>query len=123
MKTFISLIFAIVLTVAGAFASDLVWTPITGFHGVSQAPVQFFAPATVTALTVNSTTFSLSNYILYEFESGSGATCYMRVMATSTKTGTPTLFRTAGTRRVYSVNPSATYVNLSGCTAGSFLSQ
>lgn len=104
-------------------ANDLMRT--TG-NNISQAAVQFFAPdgTKTTALAVTTTTVDLTNYLLFQVESGSGTTCYMRLMPTSAKgTYAQTLFRTAGTRATFAKNVATPFVNFSGCTAGSYLLQ
>ena len=125
MRKTVSIVVGILLVAATAFAaSDLARTPSSLQYG-GQA-IQFFAPQTVTALTVNSTTVDLSSYIMFQVESGSGTTCYVRFMPASNSTMSSypqTLFRTAGTRATFAVNPSAKFVNFSGCTAGSYLVQ
>ena len=126
MKFFITLLCTIAMCTTAFAASDLARTAGSVFSSPS-APnaIQTFSPdgTKTTTLTVSSTTVNLSNYIMYELESGSGTTCNMRAMASVTKANPVTVFRTAGTRRTYAVNPATPFVNFSGCTAGSYMIQ
>jgi hypothetical protein len=126
MKTLISFIVALSLMATAALATDLARVPGSVFSSPS-APnaIQMFSPdgTKTTTLTVASTTVNLSNYIMFELESGSGTTCNVRSMATATKANQVTVFRVAGTRRTFAVNQNTPFVNFSGCTAGSYMIQ
>lgn len=89
-------------------------------------PIQVFAPngTTTTTLTVNSTTVDLTNYVIFEVESGSGTTCNIRLMPTSSKGAyKQTVLRTAGTLYIRAKNTATPFLNMSGCTAGSYTLQ
>lgn len=124
MKCFIVGLFAILAIAAAAFAGgDLARTD---GRFVNQAAIQTFAPdgTTTTTLTVASTTVDLSNYIMYGVESGSGTTCNIRLMPTSAKGAyKQTVLRTAGTHFLRAKNAATPFLNMSGCTAGSYTLQ
>lgn len=131
MKTIAFVIIGILmLAVTAAFSA--------GTNGLATVPypivstpsfpgtIQMFAPngTTTTALTVVSTTVDLRNYIMYGIESGSGTTCYVRLMPTSSKGSyVQTLLRTAGTHHIRAKNTATPFLNISGCTAGSYTLQ
>jgi len=129
MKNIFSLLLMVAILVTASMAiagPDLSWTSPNNFHSSSQAPVQIFAPngTTTTALAVTSTTVDLTNYVMFGLESGSGTTCYMRMMPTSaTGTYARTLVRIAGSQIIRAKNPATPFVNFSGCTAGSYTLQ
>ncbi len=126
MKTICFIIVALLMA-ASAYATGLATVP----YPIASSPsfpgtIQTFAPngTTTTPLTVYSTTVDLSNYIMYTVESGSGTTCYVRLMPTSAKGSyARTLLRTAGTFYTRAKNNASPFLNMSGCTAGSYTLQ
>lgn len=115
---------ALLLVATAAYAaSDLMRTPATF---ANQVAVQFFAPdgANTKTLTVNSSTQSLSDYILYSVYSGSG-TCFMRLMplSTSTKASYTAVPIANTTWTTFAKNNKTPFANMSGCVSGKMLVQ
>lgn len=80
--------------------------------------IQGFAPNGLESavLTVNSTTYDMSNTIAFSVYSP--VDCRIRFMATSAKTGSVSEPVISGAWDVFVVNRNTPFVNLSGCTAG-----
>jgi hypothetical protein len=116
MKKLLTL--AIMLITASAFATgDL--SRVSSALQFGGQPVQVFAPETTTLLTVYSTTVDLSNYIMYAVNPLAVATCYMRLMPTSTKSATYIQAQIpASGWTIRAKNYTNPFLNLSGCTAG-----
>lgn len=127
MKTIIAVLMAVVLAATAAFAADLAWTPYQNFHAVNQAPIQFFAPdSTGIALTAAGTVQAVSTNVLYMITAGSSGTCYYRPLTANTpaaKAASQAILIPASTERLRAVNPTITFVNMSGCTGGYFQRQ
>ena len=105
-------------------ASDLTRTPGSIFN---QTAVQTIAPDALTkALTVNSVTYDLSNYLIYRLViPASLTTCQVRTMATATKPTAPTGTGQAAIFPAAQIitsakNVNTPFANFSGCT-GSYL--
>ena len=127
MKTFL-LIIAVLALAVSAFATDLARVPATIFSPPNSSAIQTFAPdgRTTTALTVAQTTANMSNYIMFEVETGSTTSCMIRLMplATSPRANyVQRTFRIAGTIILRAVNVATPFVNMSGCTGGSYSMQ
>jgi len=102
-------------------------TASAGFAGLARDPnnnlIQGFAPNGMASqvLTVNSTTFDMTNQFTgFSIFAPTGTTCFIRIMKTSSKTGTvsePVLPVAQWSAPLF-VNPLTPFVNVSGCTAG-----
>lgn len=109
------LVLSMALT-AGA-SGDLTRTP---GNFANQVAVQIFGPgSTVDTLSVNKSTVDLSNYIMYGIYSASG-TCFARLMplSTSTQASYTQVPIPNTTWHVRAINPSARFLNMSGCVGG-----
>lgn len=112
---------AILLAAVAAFATDMQWTSQQYMHTPAQAPVQFFAPSTATALTAADMTVDLSNYILYGITAGGSGTCYYRTMTANTsaaRAAATQVLVPVSTVQVRAKNRATPFLNLSGCTSG-----
>ena len=109
---------AVMLIAVNAFASgDL--SRVSSALQFGGQPVQVFAPEVTTALTVNSVTIDLSNYIMYAVNPLAVATCYMRLMPTSTKSATYIQAQIpANGWTIRAKNYTNPFLNMSGCTGG-----
>lgn len=104
---------ALVLIAASAFAG--------GFmpKDSDQVKAPLFSPdgTTVTLLTVNSSTFDMTNYFMYAVV-GTAATCKIRLMPTSAKGAYASWLTPATMSQPFAVNKNTPFLNLSGCTGG-----
>ncbi len=123
MKTIVSVILMLLITASMAFAvsqvvptipqSDISRTP---GNMLNQAPVQVFAPNGLGNYTqgVASTTFNLSNNLMYAVYSGSG-TCMLRQMATNANGAYVAVLVPNAAWHIRAKNYATPFVNLSGC--------
>jgi hypothetical protein len=124
MKKILITCFALLAFASVAMATGLAVVPYPIVSSPSYpGSIQMFAPngTTTTTLTVASTTVNLANYIMFSVESGSGTTCNIRLMPTLAKGAyAQTVLRVAGTRFDRAKNSATPFLNMSGCTAGSY---
>ena len=107
------LVAALLLTAVCAFAAG----PLEKDTRYS-TPIQGFAPNGLSSalLTVNSVTYDMSNYL--GFSVTAPADCKIRLMATSSKTGSISEPVYGGQWNTLVTNRNTPFANFSGCTSG-----